>query len=250
MKNKLSLSILIILASFILTTHSAYSQEQSTLEKIRQQQALQGGIFAGKVTDAKTGDDLIGANVFMVGTKLGASTDIDGKFQIKRVPEGSYEVRITFLGYEAKLIAGVEIKTGETTMLNISLSEDQGIQQQEVVISASAIKSGEGAILAERKKASSIGDGISSEQMKKAPDATSGDALKRVTGVTLVDNKFVFVRGVTDRYNQTTLNGASVTSTSVDKKSFSFDMLPSNLIENMNVAKTATPDLPGDFTGG
>jgi hypothetical protein len=250
MKNYQSFSILIILASFILTTHSAYSQEQSALEKIRQQQALQGGIFTGKVTDAKTGDDLIGANVFMVGTKLGASTDIEGKFQIKRVPEGSYEVRITFLGYEAKLISGVEIKTGETTVLNISLSEDQGIQQQEVVISASAIKSGEGAILAERKKASSIGDGISSEQMKKAPDATSGDALKRVTGVTLVDNKFVFVRGVTDRYNQTTLNGASVTSTSVDKKSFSFDMLPSNLIENMNVAKTATPDLPGDFTGG
>lgn len=242
----------IILSTIILfaVSNVAISQEQSTLDKIRQQQAQQGGTLSGKVTDIKSGEDLIGANVMIVNTKLGASTDIEGKFQIKKISEGSYDVRITFLGYETKLISGVMIKTGETTTLNISLGEDQGIQQQEVVISAAAIKSGEGAILAERKKASSIGDGISSEQMKKAPDATSGDALKRVTGVTLVDNKFVFVRGVTDRYNQTTLNGASVTSTSVDKKSFSFDMLPSNLIENMNVAKTATPDLPGDFTGG
>lgn len=250
MKNNHSLSILIILASIIITTHSASSQEQSTLEKIRQQQALQGGIFAGKVTDAQTGDDLIGANVFMVGTKLGASTDIDGKFQIKRVPEGSYEVLITFLGYEAKRISGVEIKTGETMVLNISLSEDQGIQQQEVVISAEVIRSGEGGMLAERRTQAGIGDGISSEQIRRAPDATSGDALRRVTGVTLVDNKYIFIRGVTDRYNQTTLNGASVTSTNADKKSFSFDMLPSNLLDHMNVAKTASPDLPGDFTGG
>lgn len=228
----------------------AQEQEQSALDKIRQQQAAAGATFVGKVTDEASGEDLIGANVFILNTKFGASTDIDGKFNIKKVSEGTYDVRFSFLGYESKTISGVVMKNGEQTVLNVSLSEDQGIQQQEVVISASAIKSGEGAILAERKKAAAIGDGISSEQMKKAPDATSGDALKRVTGVTLVDNKFVFVRGVTDRYNQTTLNGASVTSTSVDKKSFSFDMLPSNLIENMNVAKTATPDLPGDFTGG
>lgn len=212
--------------------------------------AQNGAVISGKVRDQRTGDDLIGANVLVVGTKLGASTDIEGRFQVRRVPPGTYDIRISFLGYESKTIAGVTVAENETKTLDVSLSEDQGIQQQEVVISAAAIKSGEGAILAERKKAASIGDGISAEQMRKAPDATSGDALKRVTGVTLVDNKFVFVRGVTDRYNQTTLNGASVTSTSVDKKSFSFDMLPSNLIENMNVAKTATPDLPGDFTGG
>ena len=240
---------LIILGTLLLAT-LVTAQEQSTLDKIRQQQALQGGTLLGKVSDEKTGEDLIGANVFIVNTKLGISTDIDAKFQIKKIPEGTYDVRVSFLGYETKVISGVEFKNAEQKILNISLSEDQGIQQQEVVISATAIKSGEGAILAERKKAASIGDGISSEQMKKAPDATSGDALKRVTGITLVDNKFVFVRGVTDRYNQTTLNGASVTSTSVDKKSFSFDMLPSSLLENMNVAKTATPDLPGDFTGG
>ncbi len=247
---KSRLSVTAILFFTLIISSSAQEQEPSALEKIRQKQALLGGTLQGKVRDESTGEDLIGANVFLVNTTLGASTDIDGKYQIKRIPDGIYDVRISFLGYETKVITGVEVKTGDLKILDVSLSEDQGLQQQEVVISASAIKSGEGAILAERKKSASIGDGISSEQMKKAPDATSGDALKRVTGVSIVDNKFVFVRGVTDRYNQTTLNGASVTSTSVDKKSFSFDMLPSNLLENMNVAKTATPDLPGDFTGG
>ncbi len=250
MKNRFIINFFFLLTFLFSIKAISQDQSQSDLDKIRQRQALAGGTLIGKVTDEKSGEDLIGTNVFIVNTKLGASTDIEGKFQIKKVPKGIYDIRISFLGYKTKLISGVAVKSEEQTLLNVSIGEDQGIQQQEVVISASVIKSGEGAILAERKKASSIGDGISSEQIKKAPDATSGDALKRVTGVTLVDNKYVFVRGVTDRYNQTTLNGASVTSTSVDKKSFSFDMLPSNLIENMNVAKTASPDLPGDFTGG
>ncbi len=234
----------------LLLIHTGFPQGQSTSDNVRQKQDQPGGTLTGKIVDQTSGEEIIGANIFITGTKLGASTDIDGKFNIKQIPEGDYSVRISFLGYETKNISNVIITTGAEIPLNVSIAESQGIQQQEVVISASTIRSGEGAILAERKKAASIGDGISSEQMKKAPDATSGDALKRVTGVSIVDNKFVYVRGVTDRYNQTTLNGASVTSTSVDKKSFSFDMLPSNLLENMNVTKTASPDLPGDFTGG
>lgn len=249
MNNRISI-IAIIAALISSVTLFAQDQEQSTLEKIRQQQAVAGGSLIGKISDEKTGDDLIGANVFIVNTKLGASTDIDGKFQIKKVPEGPYDVRISFLGYETKLVSGVVVAVGEQTVLNISLNEDQGIQQQEVVVSASAIKSGEGAILAERKKAASIGDGISSEQMKKAPDATSSDALKRVPGVTIVDNKFVFVRGTSERYSNTTLNGTTVSGTEPDKKSFSFDMFPSNLLENIMIAKTFTPDVPGDFSGG
>lgn len=239
-----------ILLLFFVTTLHLFLQDQSALEKIRQQQSVQGGTLAGKVRDEKSGDDLIGANIFVVKTNLGASTDIDGRYQIKKIPDGVYDVRISFLGYQTKLIAGVEIKKGEQTTLDISLQEDQGIQQQEVVISASAIKSGEGAMLAERKKAASIGDGISAEQMKRAPDATSGDALKRVPGVTIVDNKFVFVRGTSERYSNTILNGTAISGSEPEKKSFSFDMFPSNLLENIVIAKTFTPDVPGDFAGG
>lgn len=244
------LSSFLILSLFITIFSTAQEQPQSALEKIRQQQSFVGGTLSGKIRDEKSGDDLIGANVFIVDTKLGASTDIDGKYQIKKVPEGIYDVRISFLGYETKLITGVELTVGTQTDLDVSLSEDQGILQQEVVISASAIKSGEGAILAERKKAASIGDGISAEQIKRAPDATSSDALKRVPGVTIVDNKFVYVRGTSERYSNTTLNGTTISGAEPEKKSFSFDMFPSNLLENIVIAKTFTPDVSGDFAGG
>lgn len=250
MKTRSIINFFLFLTLFLSTTAISQDLRQSDLDKIRQRQVLAGGSLIGKVTDEKSGEDLIGANIFIVDTKLGASTDIEGKFQIKKVPEGMYNVRISFLGYETKLISGVALNNGEQTLLNVNIREDQGIQQQEVVISASVIKSGDGAILADRKKAASIGDGISSEQMKKTPDATSSDVLKRVVGLSIVDNKFVFIRGASERYNGTTLNGASVSSTEIGKKSFAFDMIPSNLLENTTVVKSATPDLPGDFTGG
>jgi hypothetical protein len=226
----------------------SYGQFEQTDDASRQEQSF--GLLSGRVTDASSGEEIIGANVLLLDTKMGASTDIEGKFIIARIPAGLYRVRVSFLGYETTIIPAVTILSKNTTEVSVRLREDQGIQQQEVIVSAEVIKSGEGAMLTERRKSAFVGDGISGEQIKRAPDATSGDVLKRVTGVSVIDNKYVFVRGVTDRYNQTTLNGASVPSTSVDKKSFSFDMLPSNLLDNMNVAKTALPDLPGDFAGG
>ncbi len=229
-----SFFILFFLSSFI-----TYSQAQ-TIE----------GSLSGKIRDEKTGEDIIGASVLIVGTKLGAATDIDGRYEIKKIPTGMYTLRVSFVGYETKVISDVTIAEKKNAVIDISIHEDQGIQQQEVVISAAAIKSGEGAILAERRKAESIGDGISAEQVKRTPDATSSDVLKRVVGLSIVDNKFVFIRGASERYNGTTLNGASVSSTEIGKKSFAFDMIPANLLENTTVVKSATPDLPGDFTGG
>ncbi len=229
--------------SFFLTTFFlfistfSFSQEQT-------------GTLYGKIVDQRSGEELIGASVSLVGTKIGSSTDIEGKFLIKKIPTDMYNVRVSFLGYESKLIFQVVIKPNEQLILDVSLSEDQGLKQQEVIVSADAIKSGDGAILLERKKSVSIGDGISSEQVKRTPDATSGDVLRRVVGLSIVDNKFVYIRGASERYNGTTLNGANVSSTEVGKKSFAFDMIPANLLENTTVVKSSTPDLPGDFTGG
>ena len=143
------------------------------------------------------------------------------------------------------------MKAGDNLKLDINLTSED-FQQDEVVVTAERVLSTEASVLADRKKSATIGDAISAEQIRKAPDATSGDALKRVTGLTVVDDKFVYVRGVTDRYNGTALNGVSVSSTNteVDRKSFSFDLVPSSLLENAVVVKTATPDLPGDFSGG
>ncbi len=227
---------LLLLALFHCLTYSVLSQT---------------GSLVGKVTDQNSGEEIVGANVLIVGTPLGSTTDLDGKFLIKNIQPGTYNIRVSYIGYSAKVITGVAIKAGEALKLDVSIAS-QSYSADEVVVTAERALSTEAAILSERKKSATIGDAISAEQIKRTPDATSGDALKRVTGLSIVDSKFVFIRGVTDRYNGTMLNGVSVTTTDtdVDKKSFSFDMIPANLLENTIVTKTATPDLPGDFTGG
>jgi outer membrane receptor protein involved in Fe transport len=213
----------------------------------------QTGTLTGSVHDQKSGEELIGANVLLVGTNLGASADVEGKFTIRNVPTGTYDLRITYIGYTPKLIQGVVVKPDETTVMNVLLGEEVPEKaKEEVVITAERVHSTEAAVLSERQKSATIGDAVSAEQIKRSPDATSSDAIKRVTGVSIANDKFVFIRGVTDRYNGTELNGVSVTSTDtdVDRKSFSFDLVPANLLANTVVVKTATPDLPGDFSGG
>jgi hypothetical protein len=209
------------------------------------------GTITGKVFDESNGEELVGANILLVGSTRGGTTDISGGFSLRAVPFGTYDLRVTFVGYATKIVRGIQITTAAPVSLQITLKAEQ-YEAEEVVVTAERVLSTEAAILATRKKAMSIGDGLSAEQIKRTPDATSSDALKRVTGLTIVDNKFVYVRGVTDRYNGTMLNGVSVTSTDtdVDRKSFAFDMIPANLLENTVVVKTATPDLPGDFSGG
>ena len=209
----------------------------------------QVGDLKGTIRDGLTSETLIGANIYLVGTKFGTSSDFDGKYLIKNIPIGIYDIRFSLMGFKEVLISKIEIKENTPTILDNKLSENT-YETNEVIISAKAYKNTEASILTNRKRSGAISDGFSAEQVKKSTDATSGDALKRVTGLMLVDNKYLYIRGVSDRYNQTTLNGASIASTSSEKKSFSFDILPSNLIDYSNVAKTATPDLPGDFSGG
>jgi hypothetical protein len=209
----------------------------------------QTATISGVVHDEENGDELVGANVLIAGTTRGASTDLDGRYAIQNVEPGKYDLRISYVGYEATVVTGVQVRAGETVEINVNLRSST-YTADEVVVTAERVLSSEAAVLADRKKSATIVDGMSAEQMKRTPDATSADALKRVTGLSVVDNKFVFIRGVTDRYNETMLDGAPVTSTEAGKKGFSFDLLPSNLLENSVVVKSATPDLPGNFTGG
>jgi outer membrane receptor protein involved in Fe transport len=219
--------------------------------------AARAGSIEGTVKDSKTGEALIGAGIKVVGTNLGTSTDLDGKFSIGNVPAGTYSLRVLYTGYTQKMVTGIIVLSDGATPIPITLepeAQDQGdaIRMEDVYVTAERVTNTNAAILTERLRSAVIGDGISAEQIRLSPDGTSSDALKRVTGLSIVDDKFVFVRGVTDRYNSTTLNGVSVTGTDTDadKKSFSFDLVPAALISNTVVAKTATPDLPGDFSGG
>ena len=119
-----------------------------------------------------------------------------------------------------------------------------------VTIRSKASKENVSSVYSLMRKSPVVTDGISSESIKKTPDATIGDVLKRVSGVTVQNNKFVIVRGLPDRYNSTLVNGGFILPTEPDRKSFSFDIIPSNLIDNLLVYKSASANLPGDFSGG
>jgi hypothetical protein len=215
------------------------------------------GVIAGSVKDDKTGEPLIGASIGVVGTKLGGVTDLDGKYAIQSVPAGLYSLRVSFVGYAQKVITGVTVTGNETQTMDIRLepqSTEHGdaMRIEDIYVTAERVRTTSASVLTERQRAAVIGDAISAEQIRLSPDGNSSDALRRVTGLSIVDDKFVFVRGVTDRYNSTTLNGVSVTGTDTDsdKKSFNFDLMPASLIASTVVLKTATPDQPGDFSGG
>jgi len=208
------------------------------------------GKISGAVTDKKTGETLIGVTVKLKGSVKGMATDVDGKYSITGLANGKYVVVFQYIGYTGKEIGEVEVTAGKNTVLNLILEESNSQNLNEVVIQGSYKKESVNALYAAQKNRSVISDGISSDMIKRSPDRSTGDVLKRVSGTTIQDNKFVIVRGLSDRYNNATLDNSSLPSTEPNRKAFSFDIVPAGLIDNIVVSKTATPDLAADFAGG
>lgn len=207
------------------------------------------GSITGLVLDKETGEPIIGANVLIENTSIGAATDLEGKFRIENVNPGKYNLVISYISYSKLLIKDVEVQSGQTQNIKAALTSE-AISVDEVVVIDKIDRSYENALLNQRKKSSTISDALSSEQIKRNNDASTSDALKRIPGVTLLDNKFIFVRGTSERYSNAQLNNTSLSSTEPEKKSFAFDLLPTNLLSNTIVVKSFTPDISGDFAGG
>ena len=210
----------------------------------------QTGKISGTISDKKTGETLIGVTVKIKGTTKGVSTDVDGKYNLQGMATGKYLLEFSYVGYQTKEVSDVEVKAPGLTSLNVILNEAGGQNLGEVVVKASFRQESVNSLYAKQKNSAVISDGVSSDQIKKSPDRNTSDVLKRVSGATIQDNKFVVIRGLGDRYNTATLDGSTLPSTEPNRKAFSFDIVPSNLVDNLIVSKTATPDLPADFTGG
>jgi hypothetical protein len=208
----------------------------------------QQGKISGRVLDHLSGEALIGVSVVIEGTNNGASTDLDGRFTIT-VAEGRHSVLFSYVSYQPKKIESILVKAGEVTALNTTI-EETTTQLSEVVVTATYLKETTDALLLERKNSAQVSDGVSRDQIAKTPDRLSSDVLKRVSGASIQNNKFAVIRGLSDRYNAATINGAQLPSTEPDKKAFAFDMFAANLLDNITVVKTASPDMPGDFAGG
>lgn len=206
--------------------------------------------ISGKVVDAETGQVLVGATVVVDGAKTAARTDVEGNFFLPLETGKKYTIRVTNVGYQAKEISDINPAERENNTINISMVKDQGQMKAVVVTSVSARRESVASLYTAQKNSASISDGISSELIRKSPDRNTGEVLKRVSGASVQDNKFVVIRGLSERYNVSMLNNSILPSTEPDKKAFSFDIIPASLVENMVIYKSATPDLPGDFSGG
>jgi TonB-dependent receptor len=213
-------------------------------------------VLFGTVRDDDSGDRLAGANVLVVRTTLGASTDLDGKYRVEGIPAGTHEVRVSFTGYTTKTLPAVVIKAGDSEKLNVRLEPESGgaasFVIDDLIVTGERVLSTEIALITERMKAITIGDAISAERISKSPDGSSSDVLKRIPGLSIMDDKFVYVRGMSDRYSVTWLDGVATsgTDTDTDRKSFTFDNIPSSLLASAVIVKSGSPDLPGDLTGG
>lgn len=209
----------------------------------------QTGIIRGTVKDGKTKESLIGCTVRVDGTQLGSTTDIEGNFNLANVPAGTHKIVISYVSYKTREIPNVRVESGNTTAIETELDEE-GTSLQEVVVRANKATNTEIAVITEIKQLKPIAVGISAQQIQKSQDRDAAAAIRRVPGVSIVDNRFVLIRGLAARYNSVLINDVITPSTEVDTRSFSFDLVPSNIIDRMIVYKSGSADLPGDFAGG
>ena len=223
------------LAAFVLVATTVFAQK---------------GAISGTVYD-EDGFPMLGANVVVQGTTTGAQTDfIEGKYQFKLDP-GTYNIVTSYVGYSEQVTEGVVVTPNETTILDITFGDDTGVELAlDVTVTAESIERGEVAVMKLRQNSDKVQDVISSQEIQRLGAGTAAAALTKVTGTTVVDGKYVYVRGLGDRYSATTINGLQIPSIDPYRNSAQLDLIPTNILDNIVASKTFTPDLPGDFTGG
>jgi hypothetical protein len=208
------------------------------------------GRIVGRVVEAAQGSPIVGAQVEVVGAPapIQAMSALDGRFTLDRVPAGAASVRVRMIGYQPKLVTGVAVVAGQTVQQNVSLASEV-VQLAEIEVSAESERGSVNRALEEQRNASSIVNAVTAEQIEKSPDGNAAAAIQRVSGVTVQDGKYIFVRGLGERYTTTSLNGARIPSPEPERKVVPLDLFPSGLLEAITTSKTFTPDQPGDFSG-
>jgi len=217
----------------------------STTEKKNESKGK--GNITGKVTD-ELGAGLPGATIQVLGTDKTTLTDLNGNYNLT-VAAGKYSIEARYVSYQKQRFDNIKIAPNQNTSLSVTLKESS-VSLKDVVVTAQQRASSTNALLLKQKEMTSMTDGLSADLIRKTSDNNMAQVLRRVAGVTIQDNKFVVVRGMSERYNNVQLNGTSMPSTEPNRRNFSFDIIPSALVDNVTVAKTFTPDMQGEFTGG
>lgn len=206
----------------------------------------------GKVSDGETGEVLLGATVRLMqdGTlKGGAYTDIEGSYTIKAAP-GDYQLLVSYVSFITDTLE-VTAVANEVTVNEVLLFQDQQVREDLTVeITAKVNRASDVAFLGQKKNSINTIDGVTLDLVQRTGDPNVAAAVRRVVGVTVEGGKYVYVRGLGDRYSKTLLNGAELPGLDPNRNTVQMDLFPSNLIDQIVVYKNFTPDLPGSFSGG
>jgi len=215
------------------------------------------GIVVGKVLNAETKEPLpyatvkfekvvdFGASVQLVGGKY---TGLDGTFAGK-VPVGTYNIQVSYTSYLPQTIKSIFVAAGDTSRVATVYLQPAKIELKTIKVEGEAIKTKAGSMITKIKNQGTVMEAITSEQISKTTDSNAAEALGRMSGTTVVGGKYVYVRGLGERYSQTQINGTSVGTSEPNKKVVPLDIFPTELLDNVTVQKTYSPDMDGEFGG-
>ena len=205
-------------------------------------------VVRGTVVDVSSAP-IVGATVAIEGTTLGAITDSEGKFLILGAEPGTAVVTVSFIGYKRFRSEPLELRRDESCELSVTLEPESSQLDGAVVVATRKVDSDAG-LIAQMRSARYLASGISAQTIARTQDKDASEVIRRVPGISVIDDKFVIVRGLAQRYNNVWINGAAVPSSEADTRAFSFDVLPSSQIDNLLIVKSPAPELPADFSGG
>ena len=226
--------IIIYLLFFILSSLNAFTQT---------------GKIEGKITDSKTGKPLTGVSITISGNSKGTATDLEGRFVLTLTASKPYTITISSVGYQTKEVENVEVASNALINVDVVL-ETATKTEAEIIVKTNRRQETIAALIGYQKNTNTVAQVVSAEAIKRSPDKNTGEVLKRVPGTSVQEGKYLVVRGLSDRYNQAMLNGILLSSTEPDRKTFSFDIFPSAMIDNIVINKAFVPELPGEWAGG
>ena len=222
------------LTSFLLTTFLAL------------QLTAQSGKIVGTITDGEYNEPMAFANVLIKNTTTGTTSDFDGKYQLE-VSEGNYTIIFSYIGYQSVEISDVNVEANSEVLVDVTLNTNS---LETVIITTTVRKNTESAVLDLQKKSITLLDGLSAQGIKSSGAGNIASAVKSVPGVSIQGGKYVYVRGLGDRYTKSILNGVDIPGLDPDRNTIQMDVFPTNILENVIVIKSAAAEYPADFTGG
>lgn len=203
----------------------------------------------GKITDAQTNQPIAGASITLDNISKGVTTGMDGNFSLSISSGARHIITVSFVGYQTKEISDITVTPGQVLTLNVVL-KNAFKKEEAIIIRTTPRKETVAGMISYQKNTNAVASVISSESIKRSPDKNTGEALKRVPGLSIQEGRYLVVRGLSDRYNQAMLNGVLLSSTEPDRKTFSFDIFPAAIIENIIINKTFIPEYSAEWAGG